>query len=113
MKVTIPIDEALADTFLPGTRPDGSGIGANYADQYLRAFKQTLPDGRKVGARRRGLKITLTVGERSGDGLLRRLVEGPDVKRMLCAALREAAGADISIVFEPGAVHLEIGPAGD
>ncbi len=39
MKVTIPIDEALVDTFLPANRLDGSGLGVNYADAYLKAVK--------------------------------------------------------------------------
>ena len=63
MRVTIPVDEAAADAHLPSAKPDGSGVGVNYADQILKPFKQTLPDGRKLTAKRRGLKITLAIGD--------------------------------------------------
>ena len=48
MRVTIAVDEALADAHLPSAKPDGSGVGVNYADHILKPFKQTLPDGRKL-----------------------------------------------------------------
>ena len=64
--IEIPIDEAAAETHLPPGKLDGSGIGINYADAYLKPLKVTLPDGRKVACKRRGLKLTFTVGERTG-----------------------------------------------
>jgi hypothetical protein len=109
MKVTIPIDEVQADAFLPANKLDGSGVGVNYVDAYLKAFKVTLEDGRKLLARRRGIRITLTIGEAKGEGLLRRLVHGPDPKVLLREALAEAArplGAAIHIA--PGQVDIEI-----
>lgn len=66
MKVTVPIDEAAVDAFLPPAKPDGSGVGVNYADQVLKLLKQTLPDGRKLSAKRRGLRITVVIGDRTG-----------------------------------------------
>lgn len=108
MRLKLPIDEAHAEPFLPEAKPDGSGVGINYADALLKPVKLTLEDGRKVAFKRRGLKITLTIGDRSGEGLLRRLAHGPDTKPMLYAALQEAArkaGAEIS--FEDGAVYLD------
>ncbi len=91
MKVTIPIDEAQVDSFLPGNKLDGSGVGVNYVDAYLKVFRVTLEDGRKLLARRRGIRITLTIGERKGEGLLRRVVHGPDPKVLIREALTEAA----------------------
>jgi hypothetical protein len=85
------MDSARAETLLPDQKPDGSGVGINYADAMLKPVKLTLDDGRKVAFKRRGLKITLTVGDRSGAGLLRRLEHGPDVKAMFRTALAEAA----------------------
>src|SRR5262245_42782869 len=73
MRITIPIDEAQAEAHLPEAKPDGSGVGINYADQILKPFKQTLPDGRKLLAKRRGLKLTVTIGDKAGEAILRRL----------------------------------------
>lgn len=75
----------------PEAEPDASDAGVNYADAYLKPLKRTLEDGRRLTCKRRGLKVTLTIGERKGEGLLRRLEHGPDVRDILLAALREAA----------------------
>ena len=108
MRVTIPVDEAAVDAYLPSAKPDGSGVGVNYADQVLKLLKQTLEDGRKLTARRRGLKVSVTLGERSGHAIMRRIDDGPDTRvifeRALAAALREV-GATFS--REPGAIHIE------
>ena len=80
-----------ADKLLPDVKDDGSGIGINYADAYLKPFKKILDDGRKVSCKRRGLEITLKVGDRSGKALMRRLADGPDVKLILRKALDTAA----------------------
>jgi nitrogen fixation protein len=110
MKITIPIDEAAADAYLPKNKLDGSGVGINYADAYLKPFKVTLEDGRKLLVKRRGIKITITIGEVKGEGLLRRLVHGPDPKVLLTEALKEAAAqAGVGIAIAPGAVELEVG----
>jgi hypothetical protein len=109
MKVTIPIDEAAADAFLPRNKLDGSGVGINYADAYLKPFKLTLEDGRKLLVKRRGIKITLTIGDVKGEGLLRRLLHGPDPKVLLAEALKEAAQqAGVGIAIEPGSVALDV-----
>jgi hypothetical protein len=109
MKVTIPIDETQANAHLPEAKPDGSGVGINYADQILKHFKLTLSDGRKMLAKRRGLKITLTIGDKSGEAIMKRIEDGPDVKNIFYKALSEAgrnAGASISIA--PGEITLEL-----
>ena len=109
MRVTIAVDEAQAESHLPEAKFDGSGVGINYADQILKPFKMTLPDGRKLLAKRRGLKITLTIGDKSGEAILRRLENGPDVKNIFRKALQEAAAnAGASVVFEPNSVHLDL-----
>jgi hypothetical protein len=109
MKITIPIDEEATDAFLPRNKLDGSGVGVNYVDAYLKPFKLTLEDGRKLLAKRRGIKITLSVGDAKGEGLLRRMMHGPDPKVLIREALAEAAGqlgARVSV--EPGRVELEV-----
>ena len=109
MRVTIPVDETLADKHLPSAKPDGSGVGVNYADQILKPFKQTLPDGRKLTAKRRGLKITVAIGEKTGEAIMRRLDHGPDEKTIFRKALVEAAkNAGAALTYEPGAVHLDL-----
>ena len=95
------------DRFLPEAEDDNSGVGINYADAYLKALKTTLEDGRRVVARRRGLKITLKVGDRQGEGLLRRLDHGPDVRSILDHAISEAANAaGLDLRTEDGVVYL-------
>ena len=109
MRVTISMDETLADAHLPSAKPDGSGVGVNYADQILKPFKQTLPDGRKLTAKRRGLKITVAIGEKTGEAIMRRLDHGPDEKTIFRKALVEAAkNAGAALTYEPGAVHLDV-----
>jgi hypothetical protein len=108
VKVKLPLGEAQAAPLLPENRADGSGVGINYADALLKPVKLTLEDGRKVAFKRRGLKITLTLGERTGEGLLRRLEHGPDAKAIVREAIREAAGnAGARITFEGGGAYLE------
>jgi hypothetical protein len=108
LKVKLPLDEAQAAPLLPEHKADGSGVGVNYADALLKPVKLTLEDGRKVAFKRRGLKVTMTLGEKTGEGLLRRLEHGPDAKRIVREALREAArNAGAEITFEAGGAYLE------
>lgn len=101
MRVILPIDTAKADALLPDQKPDGSGVGINYADAMLKPLKLTLEDGRRVAFKRRGLKITLSVGDQSGSALLRRIEYGPDVRAMFRAAMQDAArSAGVTVCFE-------------
>lgn len=76
---------------LPPLFAEKSGIGSHYVDAFLKPMNTTLPDGTRVGCKRKGLKITLTVGTRKGEGLMRRLDVSKDPVVMLQAALQEAA----------------------
>jgi hypothetical protein len=76
---------------LPPRFPDKSGIGVHYTDAFLKPLNVTLPDGTRVSCKRKGLKITLTVGSKTGEGLMRRLAVSKDPVIMLEAALQEAA----------------------
>lgn len=78
---------------LPPQGADKSGVGVHYADAYVKPMNATLPDGTRVACKRRGLKITLTVGTKKGEGLLRRLEVSKDPVVMLQAALQAAAKA--------------------
>ena len=98
MRIELGPENRDADKLLPDVKDDGSGIGINYADAYIKPFKRILEDGRKVSCKRRGLEITLAVGDTSGKGLMRRLEHGPDAKNILKKALDEAA-ANAGLVF--------------
>ena len=84
------INMAARDKLPPGFA-EKSGVGSHYVDAFVKPMNTTLPDGTRVGCKRRGLKITLTVGTKKGDGLMRRLEVGKDPVLMLSAALQEAA----------------------
>ena len=67
-----------------------------------------LEDGTKVKCKRRGLKITLTVGTKKGDGLMRRLDVSPDPVVMLEAALQEAAKvAGVELTIADDAIFID------
>ena len=78
---------------LPPTLTDKSGIGVHYTDAFLKPMNTKLPDGTRVSCKRKGLKITLSVGTKKGEGLMRRLEVSKDPIVMLNAALQEAAKA--------------------
>jgi hypothetical protein len=78
---------------LPPAFAEKSGIGSHYVDAFVKPMNTKLPDGTRVGCKRKGLKITLTVGTKKGEGLMRRLTVGKDPVVMLHAALQEAAKA--------------------
>ena len=78
---------------LPPAFAEKSGIGSHYVDAFVKPMNTKLPDGTRVGCKRKGLKITLTVGTKKGEGLMRRLAVSKDPVVMLQAALQEAAKA--------------------
>ena len=84
---------AAAEEKLPPAFADKSGIGVHYADAFIKPMNTKLPDGTRVGCKRNGLKITLVVGTKKGEGLMRRLDVSRDPVVMLAAALQEAAKA--------------------
>lgn len=96
-----------APSRLPAQTDDKSGIGVHYVDAYIKPMNVKLPDGTAVKCKRRGLKITLTVGAKKGEGLMRRLAIGPDPVVMLDAALQEAAkAAGVELSVEDGAIFV-------
>ena len=84
---------AAAVEKLPPAFAEKSGIGSHYTDAFIKPMNTKLPDGTRVGCKRKGLKLTLTVGTKKGDGLMRRLDVSKDPVVMLRAALQEAATA--------------------
>jgi hypothetical protein len=93
---------------LPEFTADRSGIGVHYVDAYVKPMNTKLEDGTRVKCKRRGLKIMLSVGDRKGDGLMRRLDVSRDPVAMLDAALQEAAkNAGVGLIIEDGAILVE------
>jgi len=114
MTVTLcPVPAGALDK-LPAKTDDKSGVGVHYVDAYLKAMSAKREDGIAVKAKRRGLKIVLTVknaagAARNGEGLLRRLANGPDPIPILDAALQEAAGqAGVTLAVADGRIDLTI-----
>src|SRR3954451_24773352 len=94
---------------LPQHTDDRSGIGVHYVDAYIKPMNAKLEDGTAVKCKRRGLKITLTVGTKKGDGLMRRLEVSKDPVVMLAAALQEAAkNAGVELTSENNAIFLTV-----
>jgi hypothetical protein len=109
MKLKVCDVNAGAASKLPEHTDDKSGIGVHYVDAFVKPMNATLEDGTIVKCRRRGVKVTLVVGPRKGEGLLRRVANGPDPVAMLDAALREAAGAaGLALTVEDGAVFVTL-----
>jgi hypothetical protein len=107
MKIKLCDVNAAAAEKLPPHNDDKSGIGVHYVDAYLKPMNVKLEDGTRIKCKRRGLKITLTVGANSGDGLMRRLDVGRDPVAMLHAALQEAAtAAGVELTVEDSAIFL-------
>jgi hypothetical protein len=93
---------------LPENSADKSGIGVHYVDAYIKAINTSLEDGTRIKCKRRGLKIVLNVGDKKGEGLLRRLDVSRDPTLMLDAALQEAAkSAGVELMVEDGAVFID------
>jgi len=92
---------------LPPNMEDKSGIGVHYMDAFIKPMNVKLEDGTGVKCKRRGLKVTLTVGAKKGEGIMRRLQISKDPVVMLEAALQEAArNAGVELTFEDGAIYL-------
>src|SRR5262249_8871062 len=84
---------AAAKEKLPPAFTDKSGIGVHYTDAFIKPMNVKLADGTRVSCKRKGLKITLAVGTKKGEGLMRRLEVSKDPVAMLSAALQDAAKA--------------------
>ncbi len=83
---------------LPPTTADKSGIGVHYIDAFIKPMNTKIENDVRVSCKRKGLKVTLTVGAKKGEGLMRRLDVSRDPVVMLQAALQEAAkGAGVEL----------------
>jgi hypothetical protein len=109
MTITLCDVNAAALEKLPAKTDDKSGVGVHYVDAYIKPMNRKLEDGTAIKCKRRGLKVVLTVKGKSGDGLLRRLANGPDPAKMLDAALQEAAGnAGVTLAVADGKIQLTL-----
>ena len=93
---------------LPPTSLDKSGIGVHYVDAFIKPMNTKLEDGTRVSCKRKGLKITLTIGTKKGEGLMRRLDVSKDPVVMLNAALEEAAkSAGVALKIDDNEILVE------
>ena len=100
---------AEATEKLPANFQDKSGIGVHYTDAFIKPMNTKLDDGTRVACKRRGLKISLRVGDKKGDGLMRRLDVSKDPVEILKAALNEAAKeAGISLNITDKEIFIEV-----
>lgn len=108
-----PVNIAAVDK-LPARTEDKSGVGVHYVDAYIKPMNVKREDGIAVKCKRRGLKIVLTVkgaagAAHNGEGLLRRLANGPNPITVLDAALQEAAAsAGLTLAVADGRIDLTI-----
>jgi hypothetical protein len=114
MTITLCAVPTAALDKLPVKTDDKSGVGVHYVDAYLKAISVKREDGIAVKGKRRGLKVVLSVkggagAALTGEGLLRRLANGPDPVAMLDAALQEAAGkAGVTLAVDGGEIKLTL-----
>ena len=109
MRVRIGAENREAEKLIPPAQPDGSKIGVNYADAYITVLNKELEEGFRISCKRHGLEITLTIGDRAGAGLMRRLEHGPDARKILQHALQEAArAAGATFHVEDSVIYLEL-----
>ena len=100
-----------AQQALPPQGDDKSGIGVHYVDAFLKPMNTILEDGTQVQCKRRGLKISLSIGDKKGEGLMRRLEVSKDPVAMLEAALQEAAReAGVQLTADEGAIYVTLLP---
>jgi hypothetical protein len=104
------IDPAAKEKLPPGFR-DKSNIGVHYVDAFIKPMNASLADAEatRVSCKRRGLRLTLRVGAKKGDGLMRRLEVSTDPVVMLDAALQEAAKA-AGVSLQVSATEILIEP---
>lgn len=108
MKIKLCDENHDARSKLPEHTADKSGIGVHYVDAYIKPINTTLEDGTRVKCKRRGLKVQLSVGDKKGEGLMRRLDVSKDPVTMLDASLKEAAMmAGLELVVEDGAIFID------
>ncbi len=104
------LNPAAKEKLPPGFR-DKSNIGVHYIDAFIAPMNATLTDAEatRVSCKRKGLRVTLRVGTKKGDGLMRRLAVSPDPVVMLEAALQEAANA-AGVALQINATEILIEP---
>lgn len=109
MKIRIADENPAAAELIPPNQPDASGIGVNYTEAYLKVIDMELEPGKKVTCKRKGLMITLAIGDKTGEALMRYIEDGPDVKNILRRAIENAAeDAGAKFLVEDGTIYLEI-----
>jgi len=109
MKLRITDENVEAEKLIPPSAPDGSGIGVNYVDSYIKPMNVETEDGRKITCKRKGLKILFSIDDQKGEAIMRRIDHGPDVKNILRQALLTAVDqAGAKFLVEDNSIFLEV-----
>ena len=109
MRIRVTEENVEAEKLIPPAAPDGSGIGVNYVDAYIKPMNVETEEGHKISCKRKGLKIVLSIDDQTGEAIMRRIEHGPDVKNILQQALStaaEEAGASFSV--EDRCLYLDV-----
>lgn len=107
MKQKIAEENTHCEELLPPSQSDGSGVGVNYATEYIKSLNVALEDGRKIVCKRKGLRIMFSVGESKGDALMDKRKSGADSQKILRDALQKAAkDAGCELSFDAGGIYL-------
>ena len=109
MRIRVTEENVEAEKLIPPAAPDGSGIGVNYVDAYIKPMNVETEEGHKISCKRKGLKIVLSIDDKTGEAIMRRIEHGPDVKNILQQALStaaEEAGASFSV--EDRCLYLDV-----
>ena len=94
---------------LPPAFAEKSRVGTHYTDAFIKPMNATLADtaATRVTCKRQGLRHTLRVGAKKGDGIMRRLAVSSDPVVMLAAALQEAAqAAGVELQITPTEIQV-------
>ena len=102
---TIPQE---VDELLPPGRSDGSRIGVNYSDAFGKCLNVTLAEERIVHYKRRGVEVTLALGEQVARTMIDRATGNEDAEAINRQTLtRLAAQLGCRYVYEDRTVILE------
>ena len=109
MKTRIADENSTAAELLPPHQLDGSRIGVNHADAYIKSLNVKLEGGPTIACKRKGLKIMLAVGDQQGEAIMDRLAHGPDPQKILHEALLAAArNAGSTFSVDDGGLYLDL-----
>ena len=83
-------EDVAAYEWHPKNKADGSEIGINFVDAYIKPLNKAQYLGQAIKAKRRGLKVTVQLGESKGEAIMRAADHEFDVEKTTYQVLRDA-----------------------